>query len=99
MLGTCAIDMFGYYVPCCTLMIKRNEVAKRKHKFMEIGHVHDMDILTAWQSPKWQQLRAWQVAGLLAHCNRCEINATGLVQMKQNTNGMLHHLASMLPTF
>lgn len=89
MLFTCAVDMQGYYLPCCALMIKRNEINKRKYKFMEIGHVSEMDMLTAWQSPKWRQLRAWQVAGLLSTCKRCDTNTLPRLDAMRLKNGLM----------
>ena len=36
---TCAIDMFGYYLPCCTTLIERCNSGKRKFKFLEYNFI------------------------------------------------------------
>lgn len=88
---TCAIDMFGYYLPCCTTLIERYNSGKRKFKFLEFGHVTNMDVQTAWSSKKLQQIRAWQLAGLIGSCNRCTSNQSNLVQLYSLKNGIIQN--------
>lgn len=88
---TCAIDMFGYYLPCCTTLIERCNAGKRKFKFLEFGHVSNMDVQTAWNSQKLQQIRAWQLAGLIGTCNRCTSNQSNLAQLYALKNGIIQN--------
>lgn len=91
MMHTCGIDYMGYYIPCCPLKHQRDAAGKRKYKFMEIGHVDDMDIETAWKSEKWTQLRCWQMAGLISTCNKCGINQNPEENNLKVKNGILEH--------
>lgn len=91
MMHTCSIDHMGYYVPCCLIELMRDESGKRKYKFMEIGHVDDMDVQTAWKSKKWRQLRCWQLSGLISTCRGCNMNQASQEKLFRMKNGVLQH--------
>ena len=91
MMVTCGIDWLGYYVPCCRLCMERSFVGKRKYKYMELGHVNDIDVQTAWRSAGWGRLRAEQIAGLLRVCNDCTSNQVSHARLQQYADGILSY--------
>ncbi len=88
-MTTLVIDYKGYYLPCCAIRRSRTDSNKRKHKFLEIGHIDNMDVVTAWHSKKLQQIRAWNIAGLINICNNCTLNQSNLLSLYSLKNGIV----------
>ena len=68
-----AIDVNGYYVPCCSMGRVRSicQEGESPYDEMVLGHVSEMNAVEAWNSEKMQKIRALQMTGLLDACRGC----------------------------
>ncbi|HJB66739.1 MAG TPA: radical SAM protein [Candidatus Mailhella merdavium] len=68
-----AIDVNGYYVPCCSMGRVRSicQEGESPYDEMVLGHVSEMSAVEAWNSERMQKIRALQMTGLLDACRGC----------------------------